>query len=141
MERVIVGNVGGAQLEPARGAFAAAEYLRLMGNHRAHGYAPCPALRAEVGFEKREDLLPAVDRLLLPVRGPVVIEESVAGAGVAVKFVGLAVRLQSFLMFVHLRQCRRLILLAEKPQQRAHQVLRVVDRRHRLFLRQFLLGS
>src|SRR6266446_3295081 len=79
-----------ADLEPLRPALAAALELHLMRDHRAHG---CASLLVQVLLEEREDLLPAVDGLLLPIRPTVVVEEAVTGTVVAMELVVLAVLL------------------------------------------------
>src|SRR5579884_2439983 len=81
--------------------------------------------------EKREHLAPAVHRLLGAVERPVPIEEAVPGAVIAVEFVVLAVLLQFGLVLVDLLRAWGAVVIAEQPEQRARQVLRHVDRRHR----------
>src|ERR1043165_5853738 len=79
----------------------------------------CPLFRAmrpllrQVLAEEREHLAPGVHRLLAAVERPVPIIEAVAGAVVAVEFVGLAVLLQRRLMLVHLLGARRAVVVAE----------------------------
>src|SRR5262249_49720900 len=79
--------------------------------------------------EKREDLAPAIHRLLGPVEWPMPIEEAVAGTVVAVEFVRLAVLLEFGLVLVHLLRARRAVVVAEHADERAGQVLRHLDRR------------
>src|SRR5215467_57976 len=71
--------------------------------------------------EKCEYLVPAVERLLHPVHGPVVIEDAVAGAVVSVELVAFAVLLELGLVLVDLFWARRAILVAEDAEQRAGQ--------------------
>src|SRR5215207_3044367 len=97
-------------------------------------------LRSEVLLHKRPHLLPAVERLLDAVSRPVVIEEAVAGAVIAVELIVLAVFLQLGLVLADLLRGRGAVLVAEQPEQRAGQLLRVLDRRDRLFRVQFLLA-
>ena len=78
--------------------------------------------------KERENLGPAVNSLLLPIGGSVVVEEAVAGAIVAMEFVVLAVLLQLFLVLVDLLRRRALIIVAEQAEQRAGQVFRQIDR-------------
>ena len=85
----------------------------------------------EVLTEEREDLAPAVHRLLGPVDGPVPVEEAVAGAVVTVELVDLAMLFQLYLVLVHLIGRRRPVLIAEYAEQRAGEVPGHVDRRHR----------
>src|ERR1700741_2645615 len=79
-----------------------------------------------------EELLPAVDRLLLPVRSAVGVEEAVARAVVAVELVVLAVLLELRLVLVHLLRRRRLVVVAEEAEERGREGFRVLDRRDRL---------
>ena len=51
----------------------------------------CLSRGAEVLLQEGEDLIPAVHRLFLPVVGPVVVEEAVAGVVIPVELIGLAV--------------------------------------------------
>ena len=67
-------------------------------------------------FEEGPDLLPAVDRLLLPVGRSVIVEESVASTVIAVEFVILALLFQLLLMLVHLGRGRGLVIVAEEAQ-------------------------
>src|SRR5262245_12714518 len=94
---------------------------------------------AEVPLAEREHLLPAVHGLLLPVGRAVVVEEPMAGAVVAVELVLLAVLLELRLVLVDLLGRGRLVLVAEEAEDRAGQVLGVVDGGHRLTGRQLLL--
>jgi hypothetical protein len=91
-------------------------------------------------FEEGPDLIPAIDCLLLPVGRPVIVEEAVAGAVIAVEFVILAVFLQLLLMLIHLGRGGGLVVIAEEPQQRARQVLREVNGRRGLLGGQLFLG-
>src|SRR5213592_1250274 len=88
---------------------------------------------------EREDLLPAVHGLLLPVRRTVVVEEAVARAVVAMELVLLAELLELRLVLVDLLGGRRLVLVAEEPDDRAREVLGVIDGRRRLVRRELLL--
>src|SRR5919201_2642946 len=75
--------------------------------------------RPKVLFEEGPHLLPAVDRLLLPIGWPVIVKELVAGFVIPVEFIGLAVLLQFLLMLIHLGWRRGLVLVAEEAQERA----------------------
>src|SRR6185437_537882 len=90
--------------------------------------------------QEREDLLPAVERLLDPVHRPVIVEEPVPGAVVAVKLVGLAVLIELGLVLVHLLGGRRAILVAEQAEERAGEFRCEVDRRRRLLRIELLLA-
>src|SRR5712692_8909616 len=80
-------------------------------------------------LEEREDLLPAVHGLLLPVRRAVV----------AMELVVLAVLLQLGLVLVDLFRRRRLVLVAEDPEDRAREILGEVDGRRWLVRGQLFL--
>src|SRR5437899_12629579 len=90
-------------------------------------------------FEKRQDFLPPVDRLLLTIRRAIVIEEPVSGAVVAMELVRLAELLQLGLVLVDLLGRRRLVVVAEEPQDRRGASLGGVDRRDGLARRQLFL--
>src|SRR6516162_11466864 len=99
-----------------------------------------PRLLGQVLVKKREYLLPAVQRLLDAIHRPVVVEEAVPGAVVAVKLVLFAVLLELGLVLVHLLRGRRTVLIAEETEQRTGKVLRKLDRSGRLLRRQLLLA-
>src|SRR5262245_52822548 len=86
-----------------------------------------------------EELLPTVDRLFLPVRPAVVVEEAVARAVVAVELVVLAVLLELRLVLIDLLRRRRLVVVAEEPEERGREVLGVLDGRDRLVRRELFL--
>src|SRR5262249_35356910 len=65
------------------------------------------------------------------IHRPVIVEEAVTGAVVAVELVLLAVLLQLRLVLIYLLGSRRGVLVAEEAQERAREVLGVVDRRDR----------
>src|SRR5216110_1988525 len=67
-------------------------------------------LRREVFLQERPHLLPPVERLLDAVGRPVVVEEAVSRAVVAVELVILLVLLQLGLVLVHLLRGRRAVL-------------------------------
>src|SRR6516162_2779620 len=90
--------------------------------------------------QEAEHLLPAVQRLLDAVGRPVVIEEAVAGAVVAVELIVLAVLLQFGLVLVDLFWRWRPVFVAKEAEQRARQFLCVFDRRDRLLGVQLLLA-
>src|SRR4051812_12089575 len=91
----------------------------------------CGLLLRQMLAEEGEQLAPAVHRLLGPVDWPVPIEEAVAGAVIAMEFVGLAVLLQLGLVLVYLLGARRPVVIAEQADQRAAEILRHLDRRDR----------
>src|SRR5215470_2875141 len=81
--------------------------------------------------EEGENLAPAIHGLLGPVKRPVPVEEAVAGAVVAMEFVGLAVFLEFGLVLVNLLRARRPVVITEQAEQRTREVLCHVDRRDR----------
>ena len=96
---------------------------------------------AQVFFQEGPDLAPAVHGLLLAIHGPVIIEEAVTRAIVAVELVILAVFLQFLFVLVHLFRRWRLVIVAEETQQGARQVGSVVEGGHRLIGGQIIPGS
>src|SRR5687768_5015369 len=97
-------------------------------------------LLGQVLAEERPDLAPAVHCLLGPIERPMPVEETVAGAVVAVELIILAVLLELGLVLVHLLRARGAILVAENAEQRAAEVLRHVDRRDGSLRVQLLLA-
>src|SRR5689334_22424400 len=81
--------------------------------------------------EEAKNLAPGIHALLGPVQRPVPVEEAVAGAVIAMEFVGLAVPLQLRLVLVDLFWRRRAVVIAKDAEQRAREVLGHVDRRDR----------
>src|SRR5262245_64788291 len=98
---MVVGHVGLPDLEPLRAALAAPLDPDLVSDHRAHGSAPRVGL-SQRSLAERQDLLPPVDRLLLPIGRAVVVEEAVAGAVVAMELVRLTVLIGVSIVRVHL---------------------------------------
>src|SRR4030095_508561 len=76
-------------------------------------------VRLQFLLKEREDFFPAVDRLLLPIRPPIIIEKAVTGAVIAVKLIVLAMLLELRLVLVHLFRRRRFVVVAEKTDHRA----------------------
>ena len=68
--------------------------------------------------EEGEHLAPRVHRLFGPIERPVPVIEAVAGAVVAMEFVGLAMLLQRGFVLVHLLGARRAVVVAEDAEQR-----------------------
>ena len=119
--RVVVGHHRVGQLEPPVLALAGAVGADDLDDRGAHA-ARLLSCR-QVLLQEREHLLPAVERLLDAVGRPVVVEEAVPGAVIAVELVVLAVLLQLGLVLVDLLRGRRAVLVAEQTEQRAGQVL------------------
>jgi hypothetical protein len=82
--------------------------------------------------QESKDFLPTIDRLLLPIGGPIIVEEAVAGTVIPVELVGFAVLLQLLLMLVHLGRGRSLVVIAKEAQERALQVFGHINRGHRI---------
>src|SRR5437016_10294258 len=99
-----------------------------------------PVRSAQRPVGEGEELLPAVHGLLLPVGRAVVVEEAVARAVVAMELVLLAVLLELRLVLIDLLGRRRLVLVAEEPEDRGREVLGVLDGRHGLVRGQLRLG-
>src|SRR4030095_3485739 len=85
-------------------------------------------VRLQVLLKEREDFFPAVHRLLLPIRSPVIIEKAVTGAVIAVKLIVLAMLLELRLMLVHLFRRRRFVVVAEKADNRAGKIFGKINR-------------
>ena len=81
--------------------------------------------------EEREHFLPAFQHRLGLEAGPLVIEEGVADAVVAIELVSFAEFLQERLGAVHLVRRRIPVVVAEQADQRNSELLGEVDRRHR----------
>src|SRR5258705_6353929 len=81
--------------------------------------------------EEGVGLVPAIDRLLDAVAGPLGGEEAVAGAVIAMELVSLAELLQYRLGAVDMVGRGVLVVIAEQAQQRTAQLVGEVDRRHR----------
>src|SRR3990167_746743 len=97
-------------------------------------------LLAKILWQEGPYFFPTVHCLLLPIGGAVIIEEAMSGAVIAVKLVVLAVLLELRLMLVHLLRRRTLVIVAKKAEQRAGEILRVIDRRDRLLRSEILFG-
>src|SRR5688572_15023630 len=95
MEGVVIRHVGLVHGKPATRPPATAGDICLMCNHGAHPSRSFPCLLgcAEVLVEEGPHFLPAVHRLLLPIGTPIIVEEPMAGAVIAVEFIRFAVLL------------------------------------------------
>src|SRR5436305_12958316 len=82
-------------------------------------------------LQKYKNLVPAVERLLGPVRYPIGIEEGVPASVVAMKFVILAEFLEHFFRAIDVIAVRILVVIAEYSEDRATQLLGQVDGRGR----------
>src|SRR3954453_13913353 len=90
--------------------------------------------------EERENLAPAINRLLGPVERSVPIEDAVASAIGAVELVALAMLFEFGFVLVHLLGTRRTVVVAQDADQGAAEVPRQVDRRDRCLVVEFLLA-
>src|SRR5262245_56033678 len=108
---MIVGYHRVGEREPVVLALGHAARRRDLNDRRAHARLPRQMLA-----EKHEHLAPAVERLLHPVHGSMVVEDAVAGAIVAVELEGLAVLLELGLVLVHLLGAWGAILVAEDAE-------------------------
>ena len=69
--------------------------------------------------KKRKDLLPAIDCLLLAVRGAMMVKKSVTGAIVSVEFIILIVLFEFCFVLINLFRCGVTIIVPENSQDRA----------------------
>src|SRR4029077_6080957 len=105
---VIVGYDRMGQLDPPVTSLAGTSRIDDLDDRRAHA-----ALCRQVLLEKREDLLPPIERLLDAIRRPVVIEETVPGAIIAVELILFAIFLELGFVLVDLLRGRGPVLVAE----------------------------
>ena len=82
-------------------------------------------------FKKRKDFLPAVHCLLLAIRAPVIIEESMTRAIVSMEFIILAMLLKFGLVLIDLLRRGVAIVIAEYPQDGAGEISGLIQRRYR----------
>src|SRR5688500_9446075 len=80
-------------------------------------------------FKKCEDFLPAVHCLLLAIRAPVRIEESMTRANVSIDFIILAMLLKFGLVLIDLLRRGVAIVIAEYSQDWAGEISGVIQRR------------
>src|SRR6266704_6731772 len=125
INRMIVGHVDLFQLEPSARTLAATRYFRSLDYSSAHLLSP-PSRRSKIIFEKREHLLPAVDRRLRTIAYTRVVEEAVPCTGVHVKLVILPILLQLLLQLADALGCRVLVLFSKHAEQWTGQVLLIV---------------
>src|SRR2546422_4541963 len=112
---MIVGHVDLFQLEPSARTLAAAGYLRSLDYSSAHLLSP-PSRRSKILLEKREHLLPAVNRRLRTIGHTGIVEEAVPSAGVRVKLVILPIPLQLLLQLADALGCRVLVLFPKQAE-------------------------
>src|SRR6266704_6023619 len=105
---MIVGDVDLFQLEPSVRTLAATRYFRSLDYSSAHLLSP-PSRSSKILFEKREHLLPAVNRRLGTIAYTGIVEEAVPCARVHVKLVNLRIFFQFLLQLVDTLRCRVLV--------------------------------
>src|SRR6266705_5595446 len=93
---MIIGDVHLFELEPTLGTLAATRYFRSLDYSSAHLLSP-PSGSFKILFEKREHLLPAINRRLRTIGHTGIVEEAVPCAWVHVKLVILPILLQLLL--------------------------------------------
>src|SRR6266699_4082913 len=113
--RMIVGDVDLFKLEPSARTLAATRYFRSLDYSSAHLLSP-RSRRSKIVFEKREHLLPAVDRRLGTIGYTGIVEEAVPCAWVHVKLVILPILLQLLLQLVNSFRCRVLVLFSKQAE-------------------------
>src|SRR6266702_8188652 len=110
INRMIVGDVDLFQLEPSTRTLTATRYFRSLDYSSAHLLSP-PSRCFKMLLEKREHLLPAVNRRLWTIAYTGIVEEAMPCARVHVKLVVLPILLQLLLQLADTLGCRVLVLL------------------------------
>src|SRR5439155_3017708 len=107
MKGVVIRHVDPPQRKPPGAPFATSRDRRSLHNHRTHPQVPFPlgscdswAVRGrlEILRQEGEHLLPSIDCRPLAIGGPVAVKEAMAGSGIHVELVSLAVLLQRLFM-------------------------------------------
>src|SRR5205823_1503008 len=115
VSRMIIGDVDLFQLEPSVRTLAATRYFRSLDYSSAHLLSP-PSRCFKILLEKREHLLPAVDRRLGTIGHAGIVEEAVPCAWVRVKLVVLPILLQLLLQLADALGCRVLVLFPKQAE-------------------------
>src|SRR6266571_1514371 len=102
---MIIGDVDLFQLEPSARTLAATRYFRGLDYACAHLLSP-PFRCFKILLEKREHLLPAVNRRLGTIGHAGIVEEAVPCARVHMKLVILPIFLQLLLQLADALGCR-----------------------------------
>src|SRR5438552_5937287 len=110
---MIIGHVDLFQLEPSARTLAATCNFRSLDYSSAHLLSP-RSRRSKILLEKREHLLPAVDRRLGTIAYTGIVEEAVPCARVHVKLVILPILLQLLLQLVNALGCGILVLFSKQ---------------------------
>src|SRR5437870_1966147 len=110
---MIIGDVDLFQLEPSLGTLAATRHFRSLDYSSAHLLSP-RSRSSKILFEKRQHLLPAVNRRLGTIGHTGIVEEAMPCARVHVKLVILPIILQLLLQLVNTLGCRVLVLFSKQ---------------------------
>src|SRR5437870_39323 len=112
---MIIGDIDLFQLEPSARTLAATGYFRSLDYSSAHLLSP-PSRRSKILLEKREHLLPAVNRRFRAIGPTGIVEEAVPCARVHVKLVNLRIFFQFLLQLVDTLRCRVLVLFSKQAE-------------------------
>src|SRR3989475_9567241 len=112
---MIVRDVDLFQLEPSARTLAATRYFRSLDYSSAHLLSPSSRC-FKILLEKREHLLPAVNRRLGTIGYTGIVEEAVPCARVHVKLVILPILLQLLLQLADVLGCRVLVLFPKQAE-------------------------
>src|SRR3989454_12760769 len=112
---MVVGDVDPFQLEPSARTLGATRYFRSLDYSSAHLLSR-PSRCFKILLEKREHLLPAVNRRLRTIAYTGIVEEAVPCARVHVKLVILPILLQLLLQLVNALGCGILVLFPKQAE-------------------------
>src|SRR5207302_11024593 len=112
---MIIGDVDLFQLEPSTRTLTATRYVRRLDYASAHLLSP-PSRCFKILLEKREHLLPTVNRRLGTIGHAGIVEEAVPCAGVRVKLVVLPILLQLLIQLADALGCRVLVLFSKQAE-------------------------
>src|SRR5436853_2514301 len=112
---MVIGDVDLFQLEPSARTLAATRYFRSLDYACAHLLSP-RSRSSKILLEKREHLLPAVNRRLRTIGHTGIVEEAVPCAWVHVKLVILPILLQLLLQLADILGCRVLVLFPKQAE-------------------------
>src|SRR3989442_8373846 len=112
---MIIGDVDVLQFNPSTGPLPVTRHFRGLDYSSAHFLSP-PSRCFKILLEKREHLLPAVDRRLWTIGHTGIVEEAVPCARVHVKLVILPILLQLLLQLVNVLWCRVLVLFSKQTE-------------------------
>src|SRR6266699_996160 len=115
INRMIVGHGDLFQLEPSARTLAATRYFRSLDYSSAHLLSP-PSRRSKILFEKREHLLPAVNRRLRTIAYTGIVEEALPCTRIHVKIVVLPILLHFPLQQVNSFRCRVLVFFSKHTE-------------------------